>query len=190
MADLLCVCSASFCVGVLGFFLHNSQRGAVCSPTSHHSEPWSVSWGRGGKGKGREASRVSKSHQGHPTAQGKGTSSIPHSHSPVTSRPRLGRYFSTYTTGTKRGKKKKEKWLSNRKEKRTSLRWGRRSCLATIKKWARCWRNEAYPHWLWNKSDWLKTGDQSATLWTDMRPQVTPSTPQLRQIGNHYIIRN
>lgn len=120
---IFCVCVLPhFVWGFGAFFLHNSQRGAVCSPTSHHSEPWSVSWGRGGKGKGGEASRVSKSHQGHPTAQGKGTSSIPHSHSPVTSQPRLGRYFSTYTTGTKRGKKKKEKWLSNRKEKRTSLR--------------------------------------------------------------------
>lgn len=121
MADLLCVCSASFCVGVLGFFLHNSQRGAVCSPTSHHSEPWSVSWGRGGKGKGREASRVSKSHQGHPTAQGKGTSSIPHSHSPVTSRPRLGRYFFYIHHGNEKGEEEERKVAKQQKRKTNQL---------------------------------------------------------------------
>lgn len=47
-----------------------------------------MSWGREGK-EGGEGSRISKLHQRHPIAQGKGTSSILHSHSPVNSQSQL-----------------------------------------------------------------------------------------------------
>lgn len=103
MAFFLFVCFAFF------FFLHNSWRTIVLPQhfitVNHGACPGE------GKGKGgREASRISKLHQRHPIARGTGTSSNPHSHSPVNSQSWLESYFFYIHHGNE----KEKKWLSNK----------------------------------------------------------------------------
>lgn len=73
-----------------------------------------------GQKKKKKASRISKLHQRHPIAQGKGTSSILHSHSPVNSQSRLESYFCLYIYhGNEKGGG--ERWLSNKEKLKMRL---------------------------------------------------------------------
>lgn len=77
--------------------------------------------GRERRGAGRKASRISKLHQRHPIAQGKGTSSILHSHSPVNSQSRLESCFFLYIYHGNEKRKKKVAKQQRKAQDETAL---------------------------------------------------------------------